>query len=695
MTPSLRSGLLATGRRGAVAALAMIYLMLFGTLAVAMYSMSTLNSQTAANYSDFDKARGAAESGLHWIEYRFTRMARPKTLIGNITPTVANNLWPSIRTSITTDLNTLFVASERPTQFTNNHLLTSWIATDNTPARFQIDITQDPTDTRKLIISSTGRYHGALRTITMKFHIEKKIKYAIAGKVPIQIGRNTLVEGPIAMVAPNRMPPLIMLSDFRHLTSSLKGKIDSFNDFCEKNHAGYDNRINTENTTEYKKALAAGFTDYNRDGAVDEYDLFVREFDRNGDIAVDQSEFTNPSTGKLYDPELFSAIDSLSAPKFAGDLRIGYQNGIIDNEDGYAKVRGQINISKTAKDWQSQTSSGTTIHDQMLGPTAPETSNSATPVQLGVDPGSLVDLNPANFQGVSDNFRSRSGAGGGAPVNTVSLKANVTLDATMANGGAVVEQTPYGSVSYEATYKRPVFSNMTLRNCIIPKGLNARFDNCKFEGVTFVDITQNITRGGVTTKNAGEGLAWSERMRTGSFNHSTALTAANSYGFTDGNNLHFNNCTFNGPLAGADPSAYTYFTNKWEFTGATMFDNQVDQTATIVSPQTSIEMGSFTAPGSAPSTLTGVVVVGNLDIRGTSRVDGSIIVTGDGAINTTLGYFGNSDGSTDTTSIPKGGLGKLNIMYNPNRPLPDGINMAIDLTADPSTYVEGRLAIPN
>ena len=47
----------------------------------------------------------------------------------------------------------------------------------------------------------------------------------------------------------------------------------------------------------------------------------------------------------------------------------------------------------------------------------------------------MVDLNPANFQGVSDNFRSRSGAAGGSPTNTLALKANLTLDATMANGG--------------------------------------------------------------------------------------------------------------------------------------------------------------------------------------------------------------------------------------------------------------------
>jgi hypothetical protein len=102
-----------------------------------------------------------------------------------------------------------------------------------------------------------------------------------------------------------------------------------------------------------------------------------------------------------------------------------------------------------------------------------------------------------------------------------------------------------------------------------------------------------------------------------------------------------------------------------------------------------IEMGSFTDPALAPSTLVGVVVAGNLDIRGTSIVDGSIIITGDGAGNTTLGYFGPSDDQTNPSAMPEGGYGRLNIRYNPNRALPDGINVPIDIVADVSTYREG------
>ena len=67
-------------------------------------------------------------------------------------------------------------------------------------------------------------------------------------------------------------------------------------------------------------------------------------------------------------------------------------------------------------------------------------------------------------------------------------------------------------------------------------------------------------------------------------------------------------------------------------------------------------MGSFTDPAAAPSTLVGVCVAGNIDIRGQSVVDGSIIVTGDGAGNTTQGWFGTSDSSTDpSNAMPEGG----------------------------------------
>jgi hypothetical protein len=237
----------------------------------------------------------------------------------------------------------------------------------------------------------------------------------------------------------------------------------------------------------------------------------------------------------------------------------------------------------------------------------------------------------------------------------------------------------------------------------IPKGLNAMFDNCTFEGVTFVETEHDITKNGEITYNKSDGMSWAQSKVAGdNFSKDKVLlpegTPASGQTITQGsqkgNNIRFNNCTFNGPIAGNYATAYTHFANSWEFTGATMFDNRwIDPssgstTATIVSPQVNIEMGSFADPTAAPSTLVGVVVAGNLDVRGTGIVDGSVIITGDGAGNTTLGYFGASDSDTNPSAMPEGGYGRLNLRYNPYRALPDGINIAIEILPDPTTFQE-------
>jgi hypothetical protein len=233
----------------------------------------------------------------------------------------------------------------------------------------------------------------------------------------------------------------------------------------------------------------------------------------------------------------------------------------------------------------------------------------------------------------------------------------------------------------------------------IPKGLNAKFDNCTFEGVTWVEGEKNITdSSSAITYNKDEGMNWAKRKISGdTFSADKVLVSSGTpssgqtmtQGSKNGNNLRFNNCTFNGPIAGNYATAYTHFANSWEFTGATLFNNVADETATIISPQVNIEMGSFTNPANAPSTLIGVVVAGNIDIRGTSNVDGSIIITGDGAGNTTLAYFGANDGSTDPNApMPEGGWGRLNIRYNQHRALPDGINIAIDVLPISGSYNE-------
>ena len=703
-------------QRGAAALMAMLFLSIFATLAVAMVGMSSINMQSASNLADVERARAVAESGLRWQAQRFIRMTRPRTTIGNITPAVADSLWPSIKTAIRNDYALMSLAAERAAPVDNGDSITApEIALDAARTeRFRITVEQDPSDNRYLIVTSTGTFRDSSRSVSMRFQIDKKVKYAVVGRVPIQLGRNTIVEGPVGMGTANKFPPILMLSDFTHFDSTLATRISQWNTFLQgksfyngvqvRNHEGYDNRINVNNPMEYQLATAAGFTDTNGDSYIDEYDLFLARFDSDNDKRITRSEFTNPSTGQLYDQQFFTAIDSIGAPLYDGDVvRAGYLDGVIDNFDGYAKLRGSIALATTESAWTNHINTNrpagyNDINDYIQGVTA-TTDPTTVPVKFGADATDIFDLAPSNFEECANAFRGRAGTAAGATIRSGSLIANATLTAADANAGTTTERTPLGSTSYQATYLRPVFRNMTFRNIVIPKGLNALFDNCTFEGVTFVEGERDITRSNNTVStSSSDGMSWAQRRIAGdTFSKDKVLRGSGqtpssgqttTQGSTKGNNLRFNNSTFRGPIAGNYATAYTHFANSWEFTGATMFDNQVDQTATIVSPQVNIEMGSFTDPSKAPSTLIGVVVAGNIDIRGSSSVDGSIIITGDGAGNTTLAYFGASDGDTSVVANPEGGFGRLNIRYNPTRTLPDGINIPIDILPIPATYSE-------
>jgi hypothetical protein len=706
----------------------MLYLLLFTTLSLAMYTMATLNVQGAHNLSDVDRARASAESGLRWITWRFARLTNPKTTKGNIDADTAAALWPSIRNAIAIDVDRFPDAQDDMTwDPTGSRYTSSFIRTipavTNDPAdrrflnnTFQIIIRQHPLfpgdelDARYLRVSSVGRYGAAVKTISLDFVIDKKIKYAMVGKVPIQLGRNVMVEGPIAMTTSNRFPPILMLSDFKHLTNNLRLKLDSFEDFLRANHTGLDNRIFLHDPVEGEKALAAGYRDHNGDSFIDEYDLFLNEFDRDGDKTITKSEFTNPQTGKLYDPDLFLAIDTLGGPLQPNEeLRPGLSyrpdgsiqgDDKIDSHDDYTKVRGQISLAAATKAWQSNLPSGTTIPDYFVGPISNTEDVVNPPVKMGLPASELLVLNPSNFD--TSSFRTMTGPEHGTTQVSPTVIENKVIAPSDSSYPTVDERTPIGSTSFQATYRRPVYKNMTFKNVRIPKGLNALFENCTFEGVTFVELTTNITNSsGQTTTSPSEASTWAKRMISGSFANTTVLTASNSHGFKNGNNLRFNNCVVKGPLISDVPTAYSHFANSWEFTGSTTFDNTWTDasgrtTATIIGPQTNIEMGSFTDPAKAPSTLKGVVVAGNIDIRGSSLVDGSIIVTGDGAANTTMGWFGPSDGDTTTTNpMPEGGYGRLVVRYNPYLPLPDGINMPIVIVPhvnefNQNTYTEGN-----
>ncbi len=59
------------------------------------------------------------------------------------------------------------------------------------------------------------------------------------------------------------------------------------------------------------------------------------------------------------------------------------------------------------------------------------------------------------------------------------------------------------------------------------------------------------------------------------------------------------------------------------------------------------------------------------------------------AFNTTIGYFGPSDGDGEGVDDPAFGFGEITLRYDPNAMLPDGIPWPIQINSEPLTYVEG------
>jgi hypothetical protein len=174
-------------------------------------------------------------------------------------------------------------------------------------------------------------------------------------------------------------------------------------------------------------------------------------------------------------------------------------------------------------------------------------------------------------------FKNKTGPAAGPTSKTATLKVNAVItaaDQTVA-GTVVNEHTPFGSTVYQATFGRPRFTGVTFRNCQIAKGTNAVFESCIFQGVTYVDVNPLITSPtGVATTSSVDGMTWAKKMKSGTFANTTVLTATNSSGFSEGNNLRFNNCTFEGPLTSSVPSAYTHFANSWEFHRLDHFQQQ-------------------------------------------------------------------------------------------------------------------------
>jgi hypothetical protein len=588
----------------------------------------------------------------------------------------------------------------------------------------------EPLDGRFIRVKVTG-YDGptgsrVYRSISMDFRLDKTIPFAVLSRSRVMIGRNVQIRGNVGSLFTETDKenghPLQVQSDFLGLSSDLDDIISpptparptggTFHNELVANDIDGDNRLNIYNDTEVKDLPGSPASyDIDGDGYISDFDFFLAEFDSDTiDGKVTLGEFTSgvDSGAAVTAQQLFEMLDT------AGSLlRSGYNDGFIDGSDLYAKVRGEVSIKATTTDWDSGLSSwgdnGTTTtpayKDYLQGLIKPDYGEA--PLTAGDPKLDVHDFDQKSFD-----------TSGFASLTTETLSSS----SGVANGGATPEyvppsnatreEVPFGAAYPYDYYERPVHRNKVFSGIRIPKGTNALFENCRFQGVTFIELE---------TDNGDENFNYVGMQESdGTQKHPDYAATVGGSNVSDtkllGNNLRFHNCTFEGPIVsgatdGDQPDQYTHVRNKVTFTGNTRFDfdavtdeedKALYQRSSLLLPHVSVEMGSFDDAYSSSETLelSGAVVAGLIDIRGQVRINGTLITTflpvsgvtpvkGDTApqFNTTLGYFAQSEGDLEA-ELPGTGLGKVTITYDPTLALPDGILGPIELKPITETYYE-------
>lgn len=754
--------------------------------------------------SDADRAASAAQDGIEWLASRFVanQAALPAPLQGELNSAIAWDQWGSYdgtansMKTLCDMLNDTFILNGQGVEGTahtssidhairSNPIPVSW------DSSFTLTVVQDGSealdpaasrgDSRYLHIFSTGKVGGVECTLWAQFEMEKSIPFAYQGRVPLQIGKNVLIEGSVAISEGDTTGPdagktvisgtpcIQIISDFNYPTdrtgavAALHTAAANFRTFLVS-ASGYGsspaswqagNRIpvpsSGTSSTICANAVAAGWSDLNDDGFIDEYDVAIKVLGASSSFPYAVGQLSGASS---IDPALQEAIDNLGAPWATETARPGFNDAIIDNRDNYAKIRGNVYIEYPYISYLMQYLDGPIV--------APVGTQAVT---MGTA-AAHADWSPATFAGACTQMASESGTNAGMTVvpASVLIDSPATAKATIQNKTLSVNDLLYGDVKLKIkvkgttpltvgnyytkaqiaaanagkitltqatvfdsfgptaasqitdrnvayyksddttggqTYNRPVFKNMKFVNVTIPQGLNAYFENCEFSGVTYVDYATYT--GTASTAAAATWASGSASVANTSPLYYMGKVGSGSGSFTRGsttqNNLMFADCTFTGPLAAACPDQQTARYNQWNFIGATSFDNVwldpdgcCQTTATIMAPQTVVDMGSLLSPGAQTVNMKGLVVAAVIDIRASGRIDGSIVSTikdtwGGNWHSNTLGYFGPSDTwGTPSFATPLGGLGSLVIRQNPDVPLPYGIAIPLRITAETSQY---------
>lgn len=675
-------------QHGVVAVLAMMFIVIFASLAAAMAIVSQGNVRTADTYQHVNKSLAAAETGMRFAQYRLGEIASDiQTTSGVIDVDMADIIWPTLRDAIISEMGSELHSQESYTLTGEKLVLGSVPVGGETSApTFKVTIERhpivgedygnlyyqrdpynvndgtnaftadglavavdNPVDGRWLRLRSEGDDQGYTRAVQMEYRIDKKVRFAILSRNRVMIGRNVMIRGSIGsrytLTSYDHGHPVQMRDNFTGLDVQLDAWLDAFENYLADYDGDGDNRVNLEDDAEAANLVDAATYDRNGDGYVDTYDFFLLKYDADADGVLTTAEFTDTG-GDLVDEQLWQLINEYKYPagtKFRWDdqtaqiagvgdwVDIADDMDVISDFDGYAKITGEVLLEATKTPWETGAADGD-YQKFFEGPIHPDATKD--PLTFGMDGAEMAAFTPSSFD--TSTYKAMAVGNFATQVTGAESSDGASTPQYTAPSPATIEETPFGSLHPYDYYMRPVYENYTFRDVMIPLGTNAVFKNCRFVGVTFIETA---------TDNSDPNFNYAGMQEPdGSIKFTTISASVNGTDINDtksvANNIRFHDCTFEGMIASDSPDAYTHVRNKVQVTGTANFkiENSAElsdaqkaffKRSTLMLPQLSVDMGSFVDPNSDGEwvRLDGTIVAGVFDIRGTATIDGSIITT--------------------------------------------------------------------
>jgi hypothetical protein len=562
-------------RRGVTSVLAMMFVVIFGSLAAAMAISSQGNLRTAHTHIVVTRALGAADTGLSVAQARLQQGARMVRITrGEVTPAYAMQLWdgsfnPSDGDVFLPDGTTpaggladvlwdlhavdIYTVPLAPLQAPADNP-SDWL--DTLPFIVETNDAGDVTQAAQVTyvpVPSLGAIRAVVtgyawdgvmnrwisRTVQQDFRLFKRVDQAIVAPTKIMLGKNVLVNGPVAamfdQVSVAGGHPIVTRSDFFGLDPALDRKLEDFyaavrGDGFAGFDANGDNRLAVANALESQGISALNAEDYDGDGLadnafgentgdgfIDEFDIFLAHYDANSDGALVYSEELTAGTSYQglsadfagVDDDLAYLVDTANPDRNGdgyvdeADRTLGYLDGVVDYRDRFAKVRGTVYVGTAREYWNEYGANvdGSSVEDyrtQFQG--AVRADEGEPPLAFNAQESQDVSvLDSSTFDTAQSELSSRAD---GAPFASQVGLGWITQNVVNADGvvigqeinpalPTVVEGVPFGSIAPADYYERPVIEGVTFRDVVIPMGVNALFRNCTFVGVTRVQTYQS------------------------------------------------------------------------------------------------------------------------------------------------------------------------------------------------------------